>query len=43
MYYVRCVGSLIAGSGIVQELGSAFVGISKMLIGKLLPDIVSAL
>ncbi len=38
MSYVGCVGSLMAGSCIVEVLGSAFAGVSKMLIGKKYPD-----
>ena len=43
MSYVGCVGSLMTGSGIVEVLGSAFAGVSKMLIGKKFPDNVRAL
>ncbi len=41
--YVGCVGSLMAGSGIVEVLGAVFAGVSKKLIGKKYPDNVRAL
>lgn len=43
MSYVGCVGSLMAGSGIVEVLGAAFAGVRKMLIGKKFPDNIRAL
>ena len=34
MSYVGCIGSLMAGSGIVEVLTEAFEGVLKMLTGK---------
>jgi len=43
MSYVGCVGSLMAGSGIVEVLNTTFAGVSKMLTGKKFPNNVRAL
>ena len=43
MSYVGCIGSLMAGSGIVEMLTEAFGGVLKMLTGKKYPDNVRAL
>ena len=43
MSYVGCIGSLMAGSGIVEVLSEAFGGVLKMLTGKKYPDNVRAL
>ena len=43
MSYVGCVGSLMAGSGIVEVLNTTFAGASKMLTGKKFPNNVRAL
>ena len=43
MSYVGCIGSLMAGSGIVEVLSEAFAGVLKMLTGKKYPDNVRAL
>ena len=42
MSYVGCIGSLMAGSGIVELLSEAFGGVLKMLTGKEYPDNVRA-
>ncbi len=38
MSYVGCLGSLMAGSGIVEVLSEAFAGVLKMLTGKKYPE-----
>ena len=43
MSYVGCIGSLMAGSGIVEVLSEAFGGVLKMLTGKKYPYNVRAL
>lgn len=43
MSYVGCIGSLMAGSGIVEVLSGAFAGVLKMLTGKKYPDNIRAL
>ncbi len=43
MSYVGCIGSLVAGSGIVEVLTETFAGVLKMLTGKKYPDNVRAL
>lgn len=43
MSYIGCIGTLMAGSGIVEVLSEAFAGVSKMLTGKKYPDNVRAL
>lgn len=43
MSYVGCIGSLMAGSGVVEVLSEAFGGVLKMLSGKKYPDNVRAL
>ena len=43
MSYVGCIGSLMAGSGIVKVLSEVFGGVLKMLTGKKYPDNVRAL
>ena len=40
--YVGCIGSLMAGSGIVEVLSEAFSGVLKMVTGKKYPDNVRA-
>ena len=41
--YVGCIGSLMAGSGIVEVLSEAFGGVLKILTGKKYPENVRAL
>ena len=43
MSYVGCIGSLMAGSGILEVLSEAFGGVLKMITGKRYPDNVRAL
>lgn len=43
MSYVGSVGSLMAGSGIVKILGTAFAGVMKMMTGKKFPDNIGAM
>ena len=43
MSYIGCIGSLMAGSDIVEVLSEAFGGALKMLTGKKYPDNVRAL
>jgi hypothetical protein len=43
MSYVGSVGSLMAGSGIVEILGTAFAGVMKMMTGKKFPGNIRAM